>query len=342
MFALWGAALGLVLGVLGGIGVIGQTPIVRLGGAEAGTAIGAVLGGLLGAVGGFVGAFAFLLFVHPVQGAVTVLSGVVCAVVVAIAAFERLGLRLRGYRRLSRDEVRRLAPLVKEVADGMQLPTLPRFAMDDSLVPSAWAHMRTIVLTAGLFNTLDDAEMRGVLAHELQHWRMGDSVGLVMVWAAALPVALTYNLGMYLARGPARPLQGGGNAPARTVLALVGWFFLWPAWIITTFLIRPLIGARQRRYEYQADAVPRLLGYGLDFANALRKMHAFEAGRTGWEEALAGNHPPLELRLEALLARQPDDAQYQEDDLHGPTWAEVRRMLTCLWHRPAAPDGKTP
>jgi len=68
--------------------------------------------------------------------------------------------------------------------------------------------------------------------------------------------------------------------------------------------------------------------------SALRKMGAFEGGRTGWEQAMTATHPPTELRIEALQAPKPDDAEYQEDELRGPGADEVGRILRSLLRPP--------
>jgi Zn-dependent protease with chaperone function len=323
--ALWGAALGLVFGALAAAGFTSSLGSIGIG--QAASAVGIPVGAFLGAVGGFVAVVRFLIIDHPIQAVISVASGAVLGViiVVGIAAFERLSLRMRGYRRLSRAEVRRVAPLVKQAADAMNLTALPRFAMDDHVVLNAWTHMRTIVLTKGLL-TLEDAEIRAVIAHELEHWRAGDAVGLRFVWAAAWPVALTYNLGMLMAGKTQQ-----GNQPRRGVvlgfLALLGWVIAWPAAVMIKFLIVPVVSSSQRRYEYGADAAAARIGYAGSLSSALRQMAVWESGRTGWEQAMAATHPPTELRLEALEAPKADDFEYQEDELGPPSKRELRRLL---------------
>jgi Zn-dependent protease with chaperone function len=330
--ALWGAAIGLVFGALAAAGYTSSFGSIGIG--QAASAVGIPVGAILGAVGGFVWVVRFLIIDHPIQAVISVASGAVLGViiVVGIAALERLSLRMRGYRRLSRAEVRRVAPLVKQAADAMNLTALPRFAMDDQVVLNAWTHMRTVVLTKGLL-TLEDAELRAVIAHELEHWRAGDSVGLRFVWAAAWPVALTYNLGMLMAGKTQQ-----GNQPRRGVvlgfLALLGWVIAWPAAVMIKFLIVPVVSSSQRRYEYGADAAAARIGYSGSLSSALRQMAVWESGRTGWEQAMAATHPPTELRLEALEAPKADDFEYQEDELGPPSKHEVRRLLT-FWKRPA-------
>jgi Zn-dependent protease with chaperone function len=337
-FAFWAAVAGLILGVFVALGLTGSSDagifLFHIGAYQAVTVVGVVLGGILGAVGGFLIVPKLIFIDHPFSALVSLALGAVLtgAIVIFNATYERPMLRFRGYRRLSRDEVRRIAPLVKNVADAMDLPALPRFGMDDVLVPNAWTHMRTIILTRGLLQTLDDGELSAVLAHELQHWRSGDAVGGHIVWAAAWPVALLYNLGSLLAgTGHGEGETGGPPRKApHTFLALFGWFIAWPAWVITKFILVPLTAHTQRGYEYAADAAAARIGLATQLSSALKKMGAFEGGRSGWEQAMAATHPPTELRLEALQAPRPDDYEYQEEDLRVPTQQEVRRFLFGL------------
>ncbi len=327
--ALWGAAIGGVLGMLVAAGAVNNPSIAHsLLGINVGQAVSplAVVSGLvLGIVGGFLVVLGWLFIHHPYEWLIAMVCGAIVAVVVtiAIAAFERLGLRLRGYRRLSRDEVRRVAPLVKDVAEGMDLDGLPRFAMADSVMPGAWSHMRTIVLSTGLLQSLDDGEIRAVLAHELHHWRSGDAVGLRVVWACAWPLALALNLGLFLTGTGQRE-----RSPRGHLIMLAGWSVAWPPLLILKYAIVPVVRVRARRHEYEADAAAGQLGYGAQLSSALRKMSAFESGRTGWEQTMAATHPPTELRIEALQPPRPDDAVYQEDELRGPSRVELKRLLT--------------
>ena len=329
--ALWGAAIGAILGVMIALGAVNNPAIANsllgISVGQAVTPLAMVSGFVLGIVGGFVVVLGWVIFNHPLQWIVGMISGLILAIIIMVtmAAFERLTLRLRGYRRLSRDEVRRVAPLVKDVAEGMNLDGLPRFVMADLVLPNAWSHMRTIVLTTGLLQSLDDGELRAILAHELHHWRTGDSVGLRMVWSCAWPIALSYNIGLFLAGTGPRQTRRPGQ-----ILILIGWTIAWPAWVILKFAIVPLTASTQRRYEYEADAAAGKLGYGAQISTALRKMSAFESGRTGWEQAMAATHPPTELRIEALQPPKPDDAMYQEAELRGPSGAELKRFLKPL------------
>ncbi len=144
--SLWGALLGAFVGLLIAVGAMTNPSVshalFHLGIGQPVTALSVASGIVLGAVGGFLVVLRTLFVSQSSATGLSLLSGAVLVavvVVILIAAYERLGLRLRGYRRLSRDEVRRIAPLVKAVADAFDLPALPRSAMAD-----------TIVLVAGL------------------------------------------------------------------------------------------------------------------------------------------------------------------------------------------------
>ena len=136
-------------------------------------------------------------------------------------------------------------------------------------------------------NALADEPLAGVLAHELAHWARADTVGLRFVFAAALPLALLYNLGVLLLR-------------FRGIVALIALLLLWPAWALTRLVIEPLVAERSRDYEYAADQEARRVGYGEALREALAHLGEFEGGRSGWEQVITATHPPIELRLEAL------------------------------------------
>lgn len=328
--AFWGAMGGAIIGVLIGAGLTSRTlPFFNsFGAGQTVSLVSAAAGFFVGALGGLIAVVIYIVM-HPITlfGSLVAGTFVSLVVVTTSASCERLSLRVRGYRRLSRDEVRRVAPLVKDVADAMELPALPRFAMADQVIPNAWSHMRTIVITTGMLQALDDGELRAILVHELTHWRKGDTVGLRVVWAAAWPVVLIYNLGTIISGwSPKKRLQTSGNTQG-LFRWLVAWLIAWPAWVMTKVILVPLLATSQRRYEYEADAAAYQLGLGTELSSALRKIGAFETGRTGWEAAMSATHPPTELRLEALQTPQADDWEYQEEELHGPTVREFFRML---------------
>lgn len=317
--AMWAAAIGLLVGGIAGAGLIGSTSIggglFHAGGGQAVTVIGVIGSAVLGAIAAFAGVYVYLLFSNPLQVFGSLLSGAILGVLLVafIAQFEADLLRMRGYRRPSRDEVRSISPHVQAVGAAMHLSTFPRFVISDSAMPGAWTHMRHIVLSTALIDSLEPGQLRAVIAHEMHHWRHGDAVALRIVWAVAWPVALLYNLGCWLS-GRGRGGNDSSRAP-RTLVQIIGWVFLWPTWLITRYLIGPAVAVRGRQQEYEADAVTKSMGLSESLIGALRTIALFEPARSGWEAVMMASHPPTQLRIEALQQPRSDDGDYQEGDL---------------------------
>lgn len=245
----------------------------------------AALGIAAGTVVGFIG----VLFLSGPGMVVGVLAGAVVSLAFfgVMVAAEPWRLHLRGYRRMSRRERDRLLPLLAESARRLQLSSLPPVLMADDGSRNAYTHVRHLVVSRTLLEELQDEPLAAILRHELAHWARADSVGLRFVFAAALPLALLYNLAVILLR-------------FRGIVALMGMVLLWPAWALTRLVIQPLVAERSRAQEYEADQAARFAGHGEALRQALGHLGEFEGGRSGWEQVMSATHPPIELRLEAL------------------------------------------
>jgi Zn-dependent protease with chaperone function len=306
--ALWLAALGVVAGTLAGIFGASQIGLAHTLHVDEGVGVlGAAFGAIVGALGGFL--LIVVGYIHePAAFLGAIVSGLVIAVLTLaiLVVFEARFLPLRGYRPLSRREQERLYPLLQETGRRMGMTVVPALWASDSHKPSAWTHMRAIVVTRGLLGDydaseagpmpeLDDAALSAVLAHELHHWQVGDALGLSMVWACFWPVVIFFNAAMAL-----RERAG--------LLGILAWIFLWPTWV-TTKLVVMVMATQSRRCEYEADARVASLGddYRLGLRRALDNLREWEKPRTGWEDAVAATHPPIELRLERL--ESPRDPQ---------------------------------
>ena len=300
--ALWLAALGALAGAL--LGAFGFTATGLASSLHLNESVG-FIGALLGAIEGIAAGFAaiYLLFFHnPAAFLGAVASGLIIGSItlVALLAGESYVMSARGYRVLSRREGERLYPLLVRAGARMGLSEVPALWMSDSQKPAAWCHPTAIVVTRGLLgeadaseagprSDLDDAALGAILAHELCHWGMGDAVGLRAVWACFWPVVGLYNAGAWL-----RTRTG--------VLGTLGWVLLWPAWVTVKLIVVPAMAHASRRNEYEADRAAANLGddYRLGLRRALTELAVWEKPRTGWEDALAATHPPIELRLERL------------------------------------------
>ena len=151
--AVWGAMAGIFLGALVGLGASNANiPVFRTFGlGQSVSVVGVAAGVAVGIAGGFLVVLVYLVL-HPLALLGSFASGVViAALLVAVAAsYERPGCDCRGSDDSVETRLDRVAPVVKRAADAMQLPSLPRFAIAQQVIPNAWTHMRTIVLTTEL------------------------------------------------------------------------------------------------------------------------------------------------------------------------------------------------
>jgi heat shock protein HtpX len=182
------------------------------------------------------------------------------AVVVAFFVFQmatsdRVALAASRAHEVSADEEPELHAIVDRLCALADMPK-PRVAVIDSPVPNAFAAGRSrrgvvLCVTRGLRERLDDAELEGVLAHELSHVAHGDAVVMTVASFLGVLAGLTARVGarlMYFA-GRARNLwQFLAVAFAVTVLAAITWF-------VSLLLIRAL----SRYREFAADRAAALL-----------------------------------------------------------------------------------
>lgn len=311
--AIFGAAAGAIAGAGAGVVAIAQQTQGIAAPYAAGVVSGFSLFGVLAAAAG--GAVAGFLFVYggswveaPGRLFASLISGVIITIVFSalIILRERWWLRFYGYRRMSWEEKERIGPqlMAAATAMGIDATRAPRIMISDHHQPDAgaWVHSRTIVLTTGYLRMHTDQEIAGVLAHELHHWNTGHAVGNQLVWASIWPLAMAYNLLLWLARNHRN-------------IALVYSLIAWPIWITVRLFVVPVQGLRQREHEYAADAAATGAGayYRDGLKAALAQDLAFERGRTGWEEAIVATHPPIALRIERLVS--PEEAAHRRDVL---------------------------
>ncbi len=279
--------------------------------------VAALTGSVLGALGGFGFVYAGSLTVG-----LAVVGGGLCAGTIMgigwidhIATFEPLMLRWQGYRRASWDEFERIGPLFEgaAVALGVTVSTVPDLLMRDDALPRAGAYMRTIILTRGLLDTLDDEELAGILAHELAHWAAGHPVGQRMVWTCGLPLVLIQQIALWF------------KDSTNGFVAFGGWVVFWPVNVTVRFLLAPLYAWASQTCEYGADARVRAAGdlYREGLKRALTKLSVIEVPQTTWEAVLTRTHPSADLRIERLAS--DDEMRRRADVLRQRTEANHQR-----------------
>jgi Zn-dependent protease with chaperone function len=291
--ALWVAMLAAVLGAIGGFFSIGFLSF-GIGQASQGLVLaGAATGFAAGFVQGFLWIFGGSLSAAPEHVILSLAAGVLLAALITTfcTLLEPVLLDLRSYRRPSRRvQEGALQPLLDEVAARMGFQRAPFLRIADTPTPGVWTYLRHMVLTKGLIEQMDEEEIAAVMAHEIHHWSHGDPGATRFVWACTFPLVVLVNLYTFVFT----------RVQSVQRFATFAWVMVWPAFTLLRFVVAPLMVARGRTLEYEADAGAIAAGYGPALASALAKTADFEIARTGWEEALLRTHPPLEFRLEAI------------------------------------------
>lgn len=272
----------------------------------------AVVCGLFVLVGGLVGEFVFGSWV---LGLAIALGLSLVLNLVSFVACDRIVLWSTKAKIVSPAEAPRLAKVVGELAPQFGL-VAPRLAIVPTQTPNAFATGRDerhaiVAATEGLLRTLDDRELRGVLAHELAHVKDHDV--LLMTFAATLAGAISYAAQIVFFS----MLFGGGNGrgnvnPLVLVLALI-------TAPIAAILIQLAIS---RSREYRADQVgaetirdPESLASALEKLESANQRRPMTVGSPAQSSlyivnpfrgasfaALFSTHPPTPERIRRLRA----------------------------------------
>ncbi|OGK95292.1 MAG: protease HtpX [Candidatus Rokubacteria bacterium RIFCSPLOWO2_02_FULL_73_56] len=228
---------------------------------------------------------------------------------------DRIVLAMYGAQPVDEAQAPGLHAIVRRLATRAGLP-MPRLYLIPSDTPNAFATGRdpqhaVVAVTAGILRVLEDAELEGVLAHELAHVKNRDV--LISTVAATLAGAITYlaHMAQWAAifGGRSRDDDGGGNPVALILLAVLA--------PIAALLVQLAVS---RGREFQADATgARVAGHPQGLIGALQKLeranealpmaqanpataHLFIvnplSGRT--LARLFSTHPPLEERIARL------------------------------------------
>jgi heat shock protein HtpX len=258
--------------------------------------------GLAGAVAGLTAAVVLLIAgcaligvaVAGAGGAVVAIAVGAVLIAVACACCDRLALSAMLARPVSEVEHPELYRMVRELSKAGRLP-VPRLYLSPAEQPNSFAVGRgprtaTLCCTEGLLRVLDEAELRGVLGHELAHVSGQDILASSVSAGLATFITFPASLARFLrpgsassgsassgsafpgpaSSGPASSgsavgTGGSGLGALETLLMLV----LGP---VAALVIR-LSVTRER--EYLADAGgARLTGDPVALAVALRKIEA--------------------------------------------------------------------
>jgi heat shock protein HtpX len=201
----------------------------------------------------------------------------------------------------------------------------PRIAIAESEIPNAFAagHSRrtaTVCVTTGIMQRLEPRELEGVIAHELSHIANRDVVVMTVAGFLATVAGLLVRMGIYSG------MMGGGRSRGRDNGAAV-FLVVIVVSVLVYVLSFLLLRALSRYREFAADRGAAIMtGAPAQLASALASisgemdriptrdlraaegMNAFfiiPAVSKGLSlSSLISTHPPMEKRIERLLAMQ--------------------------------------
>jgi heat shock protein HtpX len=195
---------------------------------------------------------------------------------------------------------------------------MPKVYIINDQAPNAFATGRdpqhaSVAATSGLLDLMDDAELEGIMAHELGHVRNYDIRVSMIVFGLVVAVGFLADMlvRMSFFAGNRRDDNGGGGNPVVMIFGLV-------AMIIAPLVATMVQLAISRQREYLADATGALTTRHPEaLASALQKLGAYgrpmqkqsssmahmwiaDPEKPGLAERMLSTHPPIAERIERL------------------------------------------
>ena len=227
-------------------------------------------------------------------------------------AASRQAIAMSGARRIAQADNPRLYRIVENLSITTGTP-MPEVYIVDDPAPNAFATGRDpehamVAATTGLLDIMTDAELEGVMAHELGHVRNYDIRVSMIVYGLVVAVGM-------IADVLVRVAFFGRNNNSNPVVLIFG---------LVAMLVAPLVAtlvqlAISRQREYLADATgalttrhPEALASALhklgEYGRPLRKQNSSMAHlwiadplKPGLAQRLFATHPPIPDRIRRLL-----------------------------------------
>jgi len=257
-----------------------------------------IAGGALGGQGGIVTAFLFAV----------VMNGV------SYWFSDKIVLRMYGAKEVEPKDAPKLYSIVQDLTLRAHMP-MPNVYLIPQETPNAFATGRdeqhaAVAVTRGILDILTEAELRGVLAHELSHVKNRD----ILIGTIAATMAGAISMLAYVAQwGLIFGGRSSGDREGGNPIAALAMIILAP---LAAMLVQLAIS---RGREYGADATgASISGDPLSLASALKKLqrgvekipmeanpataHMFIVSPLtgGGLMTLFSTHPPLEERISRL------------------------------------------
>ena len=222
---------------------------------------------------------------------------------------------LSGARQIQKSDDPRLYRIVENLAITTGMP-MPKVYIIDDAAPNAFATGRdpdhaVVAATTGLLEIMTDAELEGVMAHELGHVQNYDIRVSMIVFGLVVAVGFISDIALrFTLFGGNRNNNNGGNP----IMIIVGLAAL----IISPLVAAVVQAAVSRQREYLADATGSMTTRHPDaLASALQKLAAYgrpmqkqnstmahmwisDPTKPGIMDRLFSTHPPIAERVKRL------------------------------------------
>ena len=226
-------------------------------------------------------------------------------------------LSMAGAIEIQKADNPRLFRIVENLCIATGTP-MPKVYIINDQAPNAFATGRdpqhaSVAATSGLLDLMDDAELEGIMAHELGHVRNYDIRVSMFVFGLVVSVGFLADMlvRMSFFASLRRDDIGGGGNPVVMIFGLV-------AMIIAPLVATMVQLAISRQREYLADATGALTTRHPEaLASALQKLGAYgrpmqkqsssmahmwiaDPEKPGLAERMLSTHPPIAERIERL------------------------------------------
>jgi heat shock protein HtpX len=265
---------------------------------------------------GFLGfALSFLMGGDPLTVTIGTIIGAGAFTIIQYFAASRQALSMSGAVEIQKSDNPRLYRIVENLSITTGTP-MPKVYIVDDPAPNAFATGRdpehaAVAATTGILELLDDAELEGVMAHEMGHVQNYDIRVSMIVFGLVVAVGFISDIALRFTLFGGR---GNNNSGGNPIMIVVG---------LAALVISPLVAAAvqasiSRQREYLADATgalttrhPDALASALqklsDYSRPMKKQNSTMAHmwisdptKPGIVDRLFSTHPPLAERITRL------------------------------------------